>query len=341
MDGIKLPTFTIATNKCCSIILPFADIQAALGNEPHIVQVGIGELSKNFYQINDLKINWLHSPPNWPVYVSGFNPGIHPHSPQVFQYDLNKKKIQVTSGTARESLTHTEMAQMVSSASDPHVDIVSFPCEAGEEEKEDDSVIGEPIEKKPKHEGKEKKLKRKQNRRHQSFLDAIDAMKKLERKIVCPLVGRDQDLSVMQDIKVLGYSGTPIQRMGLSEQSGLRFVQVHDKESNETTVEEIRSILASKSADVIETDFPFKLAREGILIDSNWTLVDMKEKEKFNDHSDLLIFSPEENVPESVREAGAHMRSYIHHLFRCDELSGPILLATVNLFQFEKLFRSH
>jgi hypothetical protein len=232
------------------------------------------------------------------------------------------------------------MAQMVSSASDPHIDIVSFPCEAGEEEKKDDSLIGEPIEKKPKHEGKEKKLKRKQNRRHQSFLDAIDAMKKLGKKIVCPLVERDQDLSVMQDIKVLGYSGTPIQRRGLSEQSGLRFVQVHDKESNAATVEEIRSILASRAADVIETDFPFKLAREGILLDSNWTLVDMKEKDKFNDHSDLLIFSPEENVPESVREAGAHMRSYIHHLFRCDELSGPILLATVNLFQFEKLFRS-
>ena len=338
MDSIKFPTFTIPTNKCCSMILPFADIASALGDRPHIVQVGVGELSKNFYQIEDLKINWLHSPIGWPVYVSGFNPGIHPHSPQVFQYDLNKKKIQVTSGSARESLSHDDMAKMVSVASNPEIHMVSFPCEEGDDV-EDDSVI-EPIAKKPKHEGKAKKLKRKQNRRHQSFIDSILAVKNLHQKIVCPIVTRDQDISAIADTEVFGCSGTMNHRSSHPELPGVRFVQIHHKESNESTLREIRNILESKSADVFETDFPFKLAREGFLLDSEWNLVDMKSKDKFNDHSDLLKIS-DDTAPESVREAAAHMRSYIHHLFRCDELSGPILLATVNLYQFESLFRRH
>ena len=341
MDGIQLPTFTIPTSKCCSMILPFADIASALGNEPHIVQVGIGELSKNFYQIKDLRINWLHSPVGWPVFVSGFNPAIRPHSPQVFQYELNKKKIQVTSGVARESLAYEEMAHMVSTASNPSVEIVSFPCEVSDDGVADDSVLDQlPPEKKPKHEGKEKKLKRKQNRRNESFLAALNAMKKLEKKMVCPAIGRDQDLSAADNTDWLGHSDIAGNAHSSRGRSGLRFVQIHDKESNEAILGEIRSLLASKSADVFETDFPFKLAREGILLDSKWDLVDMKSKDKFNDHSDLLNFSPDENVLDSVREAAAHMRSYIHHLFRCDELSGPILLATVNLFQFQKLFRS-
>ena len=334
MDSIKLPTFTIATSKCCSLILPFADIAQALSNEPHIVQVGIGELAKNYYQIEKLGINWLHAPKNWPVFVSGFNPGIHPHNEQIFQYDLAKKKIQVTSGNARESLTHSEMVEMVRLAKNPQVDIVCLPCEQGTEM----VIPAPPPEKKPRHEGVSKKLKRKANRRHQSFLDSMEALKGLDKTIICPLTMNDPDLNLVAppDVSVSGYSGTVPQSKPLP---GIRFVQVHDCESNEATLVGIKKILTCKSADVIETDLPFKLAREGVLLNSNFELTDMKSKNNFNDHSELLVIKEnDDKVPANVREAAAHMKSYIHHLFRCDELSGPILLATVNLFQIEKMF---
>ena len=304
--------------------MPFADIAKALNDEPHIVQVGIGELSKNFYQIENLKIKWLFSPTSWPVYVSGFNPAIH--EPQVFQYDLKNKKLQVTNGIARESLTHEDMARMVSSASNPAVDIVSLPCEEDEAE----AVPSLP---ENSHEGKAKKLKRKANRKHQSFIDAIEAMKGLNKqKIVCPIV---HDMSGIDELNVLGYSGRTV----METLTGLKFVQIHNPGSNEDILNSIKALI--KSVDIVETDFPFKLAKEGVLLNSDVDLINLKQAEFFNDHSDLLSFSDTAlTVPESVRDAGAHMKSYIHHLFRCDELSGPILLATVNLYQFEKMFRS-
>ena len=324
MDSVKLPSFTIPTSKCCSIILPFADIAKALNNEPHIVQVGIGELAKNFYQIENLRINWLFSPPGWPVFVSGFNPGIRPHHPQAFQYDLKNKKLQVTNGISRESLTHEDMARMVSAASNPAVDIASFPCEEG------DATTSVPEE--HHHEGKGKKLKRKANRRHQSFTDAVEAMKGLEKqKIVCPF-GLS---SGSEEVDFLGYSSRTVQQ---GDSKTLRFIQIHDSGSNEDILDSIKS--AMKSGDIVETDFPFKLAKEGVLLNGEFQLVNLKQTEFFDDHSELLNFSDPSNVPDSVSEAGAHMKSYIHHLFRCDELSGPILLATVNLYQFEKMFRS-
>jgi hypothetical protein len=96
LGNISLPTYTIATQKCCSQILTFDDICEVLSNKPHLVQIGIGEIQKHRHII-DLNIDWLFSPKGWPIYASGFNPSMTTESPkQIFQYDGSKKEINFT-----------------------------------------------------------------------------------------------------------------------------------------------------------------------------------------------------------------------------------------------------
>jgi len=347
MESItSFPTFTIPTHRCCSLILPFADIADILGNRAHIIQIGIGEFEKNFYQIEKLGIDWLHAPAGWPIMASGFNPGNNSPDQHVFQYDLNLKKIQISNGPSRVCLGYDEIVRMVEKSKNPRIDILCLPCE------EDTVEVTEPEMKKPKTsdapmKSKEVlKLKRRANRRHQSFVDAVTAAGEGKSfAFVCPLTSFDQQLhAVLNDsgIAVNGYSGQTNLHKISNSASSRRFVQIHNNGKNlEEIFSEIKSVLSSKSGDVVETDFPFRLAREGILMNENFELVNMKEKCMFNDHSELLNFPNSSEIPPSVIEAAAHMKSYIHHLFRCDELSGPILLATVNLFQFDRLFSKY
>ena len=64
-----LPTFTIPTNRCSSLLLPLADIAEIMG-KPMFIQVGIGEAAKSIHLV-DLNVSWLHAPPDWPVLLSG------------------------------------------------------------------------------------------------------------------------------------------------------------------------------------------------------------------------------------------------------------------------------
>ena len=103
----------------------------------------------------------------------------------------------------------------------------------------------------------------------------------------------------------------------------------------ESTHAEWLAQIRNTNADVIETDFPFRLAQEGLLLTETFDIVNMKVGMLNNME---LLYNPPESAPRIVKNAASHSKSYVHHLFRCDELSGPILLATVNLFQFQKIF---
>ena len=320
MEGIALPTFTIPTYKCCSLILTFDDIEAILGSEkPRLVQVGIGEIESSRHLFDDLKVNWLFSPNSWPVYASGFNPGI-PAAQQSFLFDVVEKKIQFSNSTARTSMTYPEIAGLVSRTDNPKVSIVSMPLE--EVEGDDAS-------------GKGSKSKRKIARRLQAVTESMNVIQSREDLLfVVPLIGQEVPPS-----GILGVTGPP-HRVEADRSERLRFIQFRKSEDLVTTWNEIKSMLASKSGDIFETDFPFNSAKNGYVINEHFELEDLKTPETFNNNNHLLLSLGDES-PECVLQAASHTKSYIHHLFRCDELSGPILLATVNLFQFNKLFQQY
>ena len=184
----SFPTFTIPTFRCCSLILPFDDIKEILGS-PHIVQVGIGELSKSEYQI-DLRINWLHSPSGWPVLASGFNPG-NPSEPQVYQFELAKKQIQISNGPSRTWLSYEDMIALVTKATTPGVSMISLPCEQGEEA---------PQPKKLRPDGSLEKLKRKANRQHESFMASLEAVRKLDGKFQIILPKSSHDVADIENV---------------------------------------------------------------------------------------------------------------------------------------------
>jgi hypothetical protein len=293
----QFPTFTIPTNRCCSLILPFADIVTVLSNEPHIVQVSIGELEKNAYQL-DLGIDWLHSPSGWPVYLTSFNPS-NPAQPQVFQYDCGKKKIQIACGPSRVSMSYQGILSLAEKAG--NVTFVLLPVEEG-------GVVTQQTE------SPAPKKKRKVARKDQSATDALEAIQ--------------------------GSSFTFVnQGIPLENRTELKFIPIiNGSHSPDEILSLIKSAL-SDGADVIETDFPFHLAKHGWVLNSDYSLADLKNSDKFHNHNPVVEFDPT-TTPENVVEAGLHTFSYMHHLFRCDELSGPILLARINLFQFRKFVDS-
>ena len=104
-------------------------------------------------------------------------------------------------------------------------------------------------------------------------------------------------------------------------------------QSNEDWLVNIQKAMQTPGV-IVHTDFPFRLAREGFLLNEKFDIIDMKNACMLNNMENLAIYT---NAPKIVSSAASHSKSYIHHLFRCDELSGPILLAIVNLFQFDKL----
>ncbi len=297
---VSLPSFTIPTSRCCSLILPFSDIAAVLDDRPHIVQVSVGELEKNNYQL-DLAMDWLHSPVGWPVFLSGFSPA-NPVFPQVFRYDAGKKCMQVANGPSRVSLTHEAILALARRARRPEINIISLPVEQG-------GVVT--VESPP-------AKKRKTDRKNQSVFDAVNAIKQNNQfQFVLPdSVTSDQ---VDPTTRIFKPKLTPI---------------VNGEKSPEKILSEITAALAA-GADVLETDFPFHCAKNGWLLDGGFQLLNVRSNEWFHVHSPAVVFEPQ-STPAAVVEAGMHSMSYLHHLFRCDELSGPILLATVNLYQFSK-----
>jgi hypothetical protein len=300
MPVTQFPTFTIPTNRCCSLILPFADIATVLYNEPHIVQVSIGELEKNAYQL-DLGIDWLHSPSGWPVYLTSFNPS-NPVQPQVFQYDCARKKIQIACGPSRVSMSHEDILSLAEKAG--NVTFVSLPVE-------EDGVVTQQTD------SPAPKKKRKVARKDQSATDALEAI----RGSSFTFVNKEMPSEALDNRSTLKF--TPI---------------INGSHSPDEILSLIKSAL-SDGADVIETDFPFHLAKLGWVLNSDYSLTDLKNSDKFHNHNPVVEFDTT-TTPENVVEAGLHTFSYMHHLFRCDELSGPILLATINLFQFRKFVDS-
>ena len=223
MEGIALPTFTIPTYKCCSLILTFDDIEAILGSEkPRLVQVGIGEIESSRHLFDDLKVNWLFSPNSWPVYASGFNPGI-PAAQQSFLFDVVEKKIQFSNSTARTSMTYPEIAGLVSRTDNPKVSIVSMPLE--EVEGDDAS-------------GKGSKSKRKIARRLQAVTESMNVIQSREDLLfVVPLIGQEVPPS-----GILGVTGPP-HRVEADRSERLRFIQFRKSEDLVTTWNEIKYCL--------------------------------------------------------------------------------------------------
>jgi hypothetical protein len=327
-EGVKLPTFTIPTFKCCSLILTFDDIEAVLGSAPRIVQIGIGEVEKSRHLFEDLNVNWLFSPNGWPLFASGFNPGI-PEDQQAFKHDMVDKKMQFASGTARVSMSYPEILDLLRNTSSPHVCIVSLPCEEVPLVKDE--------------EPKAEKSKRKIARRNQSFTDSISAISTdSEFKFVMPLTGVANQLEALESMPnrsaVVGMSG-PKERME-SRGDLMRCMQLRSTGDLSVALSEIKKGLIEKTAEIYETDLPFAAAKNGLLLNEKYEFEDLKISETFH-NLDFLLPKVHEDTPVSVVQAAAHTKAYIHHLFRCDELSGPILLATVNLYQLEKLFRSY
>ena len=332
IDTLRYPTFTIPTLRCCSLILTFDDIAAILSNAPHIVQVGLGELERNQHLI-DLGVEWLFAPKNWSVLVSGFNPAIADPK-QIFQYDAHAKTMTISNGVARISMSYPSMMELVSRVQSPAINLVSLPCEE-EDELDHDTTVEDEL----RRQGKTK-VKRKVARRNQSFTDSLETINQSTEgsfKFVVPVIGSQQPVELASGIPNVIGSTRAYARVapGCGE---LNFVQIRNASDLNTTLAEIRNAIDSK-ADVIETDFPFHIAKLGLLLNEQFELVDLKDPIMFSENTPLLTV--DQGVPMLVANAASHMKSYIHHLFRCEELSGPILLATVNLFQFEKLFKKY
>lgn len=322
MTKIAYPTFTISTFKCCPLILTFDDIAEILGDRPHMVQVGMGEIERTMHLI-DLEIDWLFSPKSWPVYVSGFNPAIH-ESKQVFQYELATKKIHFASGTARTCMTHKAMLDMLVRVAKPAVELVALPCEEEDIDSHEPQDLGKT------------KVKRKTTRRNQCFTDALEVAKTSTFKFVLPVIGSQQPIDLASGLPNIAGWTAGARTVPMDATTGKRFAQIRHSDAA-SMLKAIRAALDGE-ADVLETDFPFDLAKQGLLLDEKFELVDMKDPVMFNTNDPLLVLDA---APRLVLSAASHMRSYIHHLFRCEELSGPILLATVNLFQFDRLVSSH
>ena len=322
MTQIAYPTFTIPTSKCCSLILTFDDIAEILGDRRHIVQVGMGEIERTMHLIQ-MDLDWLFSPKGWPVYVSGFNPAIH-DSKQVFQYELASKKIHFSSGTARTCMTHKAMLDMLVRVAKPAVELVALPCEEEDVDSHEPQDLGKT------------KVKRKTARRNQCFADALEVTKTADFKFVLPVIGSQQPIDIPSGLSNIAGWTAGARAFPTDATTGIRFAQIRHSDAAST----LEAILAALDggADVLETDFPFDLAKQGFLLNEKFELVDMKNPVMFNTNDPLLVFDA---APSLVLSAASHMRSYVHHLFRCEELSGPILLATVNLFQFDRLVSSY
>jgi hypothetical protein len=334
MDSIAFPTFTVPTYKCCSLILTFDDIEEILSGS-RIVQVGIGELEKNRHLFEDLKVNWLFSPKTWPVYASGFNPGIS-EPVQVFQFDVNDKCMQFSNSTGRSSMTYHEMVTVLSNTQSPSVSFACLPCE--------EAVDGETAN----VNSKSDKSKRRLNRRTQSLNDAMQAIKDSHGlKFVLPILSQDTAMVTADTVrqladKAVGVSGSVdrIRILSSKQETGKKFVQIPYCEDIYAMLSAIKEVLELGTADVIETDLPFLTAKKGFLITNEFELEDLTLSSCFS-NNDIIMDTTNLKVPRLVEQAALHTKSYIHHLFRCDELSGPIMLATVNLFQFDRLFRQY
>lgn len=317
MERIKFPTFTIPTLKCCSILLTFDEIEAILQGKPHLVQVGLGELQKANNLVG-LNLNWLFSPKDWPILASGFNPGI-PFSIQTFLFDSEKKEMQFSTSTARTSLSYPSMVQLASQMKNPSISIVSLPCEEAEEGVSDS--------------------KKKSARRNLSFSESLTAVTP-NLKFVVPLTGPNQQLQLINDPNIIGLTG-PLKRLQdfpeiMKEKKLIKFARIPNDLEPRQMLNHVQEALSS-GADVIESDLPFRFAKLGLLLESNGTILDMKDSSMFSD-SNPLVYQLPSSAPLCVKEAAQYFRSYVHHLFRCDELAGPILLATVNLYIFNCLF---
>ena len=323
-----LPTFTIPTNWCSSLLLPLADIAEIMG-KPMFIQVGIGEAAKSIHLV-DLNVSWLHAPPDWPVLLSGFNPG-NPAESQVFQYDVRSKQIQVDNCGARVSLGYEEIFRIAKGLRNPGVSLLCLPVEgrvdARVERSDKASTCG------PTHDSScgvahdstwathdptpitSSKLKRKVARQTACLADAQSAASRHpEMQLLVPT--------------------TSLLNCATHSLGNLLFVQIPTTLESADALARLRAVVAA-GASVVETNLAFKLASEGILLDEQFSLIDLKNSQIFTDNRPLIPDCP--NAPRIVQNAAAHSRSYIHHLFRCGELSGPILLATVNLWRFQFL----
>ncbi len=321
MDKVQLPTFTIPTYKCCSLILTFDDIEEILGGT-RLVQVGLGDIEKSRYLFEDLKVNWLFSPRGWLVYASAYNPGLH-EPQQAFQYDLVNKRMQFASATGRVSLSYEEILDLVHKAAEPSVSIVSLPCEE------------------PPNSGdanKPEKSKRKIERRTRSLADSLTAINSSQGQDFQFVVPGSVSNTDMSSDRIIGKTGM-FDRAVESEK--IRFAQFVTEGDLHDLLSKIKRGLDEKTVDVFETDFPFAAAREGFLLNSDFELENLKLSSNFSNNDILLSNLSELETPLCVIKAAAHTKSYVHHLFRCDELSGPIILATVNLFQLERYFRNY
>jgi hypothetical protein len=287
------------------MILTFDDIEEILGG-PRIAQVGIGEMEKSRHLFEELQVNWLFSPAGWPVYASGSNPGI-PESEQIFQFDVNHKRMQFANSTGRSSMTYSEMVELISAARTPEISLAALPVEQGDSDPTST---------------KSGKTKRRLNRQTQSLDGCIAAIQRSEGK--CKFVV-SQLQSFPADCHEKIYKK--------------RFVQIGHSSDLESVLRQIKQYLEADDVDVIETDFPFLAAKMGMLFNSEFQLEDLTQSEFFSNNDP--VFTSNEDLPRLVREAGLHTKSYIHHLFRCDELSGPIMLACINLYQLDKLFRKY
>lgn len=335
MESIIYPTFTVPTYKCCSLILTFDDIEEILPGT-RIVQVGLGELEKSRHLFEDLKVNWLFSPKSWPVYASGFNPGI-PEPVQIFQFDVNEKRMQFSNSTGRSSMTYSEMVAVLSHTEQPSVSMACLPCE--------EAIDGEVIN----ANSKSDKSKRRLNRRTQSITECMQAIRSSDRlRFVLPITSLDSAIATVDTVselgnKAVGVSGSVdrIRAITAKQEAGAKkFVQIPYSEDIHSMLGAVKEVLKSGSADVVETDLPFLAAKKGLLITPSFELEDLTLSSCFS-NNDVVMDTTGMKVPRLVEQAALHTKSYIHHLFRCDELSGPIILATVNLFQFDRLFSQY
>jgi hypothetical protein len=316
--ALTFPTFTIPTLKCCSLILTFDEIEAVLAGEPHIVQVGLGEIEKSKHLV-ELGVNWLFAPQGWPVMASGFNPAF-PSAHQSFIFDTEKKCMQFSTSAARTSLTYPEMVSLAAKMKHPAVDIVCMPCEEN---------------------FSENRSKKKQDRRNLSFLASIEAIKSAPKGIefVVPLTGPGQQLELTKELSnIIGVSALSDENQVMNE--GIRFFRISSQVTPEEMVQQVKHAVLSLNAQVVETDLPFLFAKRGLLLaNASGELIDLREPKNFEINIPIVSELPTD-APDIVKEAAKYMRSYIHHLFRCEELAGPIILSSVNLFHFKLMFDS-
>ena len=321
-EKMRYPTFTVPTFRCCSILLTFEEIEDILDKEPHIVQVGLGELDKVQHLV-DLKTNWLFSPQDWPVMASGFNPAFS-HTDDTLLFDPKNLTMQFSdSSGARTSMSYPAMVDLAMKMDTPKIDVLSLPCE----------------------ERNKAASKKKIERCNLCVKQAVEAIRNsnCRCKFVVPLIG-GQVHGTGESASVIGITGSRRDHDEVvveDDDKILRFLRISNEENSQGMLDKIIDGLKSGNFQVFETDLPFLFAKMGLLLDQSFAIVDMKQTSMFDTNIPLRSDLDDVAVtPNCVREAARYMRSYVHHLFRCEELAGPILLATINLFHFKALFDS-